>query len=175
MFSPKLHSTHTQSSQMVSCLLYNVAPHIWTPWSSSSIVLPQLESELRSDWSISTSSWLEMGWVHFTSSAYIYRSAETWSGRSLMYLCEETNLDVKLCRLCSLIKALFSGRNVATKVCLMLSTYCMTVEYNVSITREQKGGPIHVLTCITKPSEFLDHDCKGHGLSLSSWVTYWEA
>ena len=42
-----------------------------------------------------------------------------------------------------------------------------------SFTGAKKTVRSHILTCITKPSGLLDHDCKDHGLLLSSWVTYW--
>ena len=49
---------------------------------------------------------------------------------------------------------------------LHLSFFCRALSYGSKNVVQS-----HILTCITKPSGFLDCDCKDHGSSLSPWVT----
>ena len=100
----------------------------------------------------------------------------------ILYLCEET-LMLTYADLWSLIKALCLGQNIVTRVCLMLSIQLIVWILKIALnsfcyntgqhhTGAKQAGRSHVSICITKPSGFLDCDCKDYSLSLSSCVTY---
>ena len=100
----------------------------------------------------------------------------------ILYLCEET-LMLTYADLWSMIKALFLGQNIATIVCFMLSIQLIVWILKIALiffcyntgqhhTRAKQAGQSHVSICNTKPSGFLDCDCKDYSLLLSSCITY---